>query len=197
MVMEIFMVLLSIALILAACIGCEKVVHPKLDLAECTRKFKSDLLRILSVLFSGDNARHIFDASLWEHFLVIFKEYHHDAFTPTCQAGFFDGTPRLCISFVPNRELAADDLNRLCKLLCLKMNQYLMLYGLHWRIFSEYSLMDGTAYVNIFYAEFKEDIPPFLKRYRIAVRRKAAGGYGVLHDEALDREINGNVRPQH
>ncbi len=197
MVMEIFMVLLSIALILGACIGCEKVVHPKLDLAECTRKFKSDLLRILSVLFSGDNARHIFDASLWEHFLVILKEYHHDAFTPTCQAGFFDGTPRLCISFVPNRELAADDLNRLCKLLCLKFSQYLQLYGLCWQHFAEYSILDGTMRINLYYAEFKEDIQPFFKRYRIAVNRRAAGGYGVLHDEALDKEINSNACPRH
>lgn len=196
MLLEFFTILLSLGLIVAVCIGCEKIIHPKFDLAECTRKFKADLGKILHVLFGSNTERHIFDTSLWEHFLEILKEYVHDAFTPSCQADFYDGTPRICISFVPNRELAPNDLNRLCKLLCLKLSQYLQLYGLHWRLFAEYNLLDNTVVVNLYYAEFKEDFQPFLKRYRIAVRRKAAGGYGVLHDEALDKEIN-NGSPRH
>lgn len=190
MIMELFLVLFSLGIILAACIGCEKVVHPNNDLAECTRQFKSDFGRVLGVLFSDNNTRHVFDASLWEHFLGILREYHHEAFTPTWQARFFDGTPQLCIFFVPNRELAAGDLNRLCKLLCLKFSQYLSLYGLSWRLFSEYTILDGTISVNLFYAEFREDLQPFFKQYHIAVRRKATGGYGVLHDEELDKEVN-------
>ena len=81
---------LGIVLFLCAFIGVgilvEKVRHPNFNLAESTRQFKRDLGSIISVLFSGDTARHIFDASLWENFLKILEEYYHNAFTPACQA---------------------------------------------------------------------------------------------------------------
>lgn len=191
---------LGIVLFLCGFIGVgimvEKVRHPNFNLAESTRHFKKDLSCIISVLFSGDTVRHIFDASLWENFLKILEEYHHNAFTPACQVDFYDGTPRLCITFVPNRELNAEELSRLCKLLCLKFRQYLQLYGLCWRLFPEYHVLNGTVIINIFYSEFKDDLQPFLKRYRIAVKHKTVDNYGVLHDDSLDKEIN-HARQKH
>jgi len=177
-------------------ISIEKIFHPNFNATEATRAFKKDLGSIVSILFSKDISRHNFDASLWEYFLAILKEYLHAAFTPAFQADFYDGTPRISITFVPNHELTKEELNRLCKLLCLKFSQYLQLYGLCWRLFAEYHVLDGTVMINIFYAEFKEDLQPFLKRYRIAVKRKATGSCGVLRDESLDKEIN-HVKPEH
>lgn len=190
MLLEVFMIFLVLSLITGCWIFGEKMSHPNYNLAECTRKFKSDLGGIISVLFSSNTARHIFDSSLWENFLGILKEYCHNSFTPACQADFYDGVPRIHISFVPCRELTADELSRLCKLLCLKLNQYLQIYGLHWRMFGEFHVLDNTATIHIYYSEFKEDLQPFLKRYRIAVKHKSAKNHGVLHDEELDREIN-------
>lgn len=190
MVVEIFGILIVTALIIVVCIFGESIAHPQYSLAECTRKFKADAGAIVSVLFSSDPVRHIFDASLWENFLAILKEYCHDAFTPAYQAEFFDGTPRIQISFVPSRALNVEELNRLCKLLCLKLRQYLHAYGLSWRMFGEYHVLNGTVVIYLYYSEFKEDLQPFLKRYRLAVKNKVSADHGVLHDEELDREIN-------
>lgn len=174
----------------------EKIIHPDFNATEATRQFKKDLGSIVSVMLSKEISRHVFDASLWEHFHGILKEYHHDSFAPTYQADLYDGTPRISITFVPNHELTKEELNRLCKLLCLKLSQYLQLYGLCWRLFAEYHVLDGTVMVNIYYSEFKEDLQPFLKRYRIAVKRKTTGNCGALHDESLDKEIN-YAKPKH
>ena len=190
MIIEIFMVLSLTALALTVCIGGVKMTHQNYDLAECARKFKADLGRVLSVLFSGDNARHIFDMSFWENCLKILAEYCHDAFPPECLAEYYDGTPRIRFSFVPTRKLSAEELNQLCKLLCLKSRQYIQLYGLSWRMFSEYHVLDGSIAINIYYSECKEDLQPFFKRYRIAVKHASTDNQGVLHDEELDREIN-------
>ncbi len=190
MIIEIFTVIFLMALALAFCVGGVKMTHPNYDLAECTRKFKADLGRVLSVLFSGDNARHIFGMSFWENCLKILAEYCHDAFPPECLADYYDGTPRIRFSFVPNRKLSAEELNQLCKLLCLKSRQYLQLYGLSWRMFSEYHVLDGSITISIYYSEQKEDLQPFFKRYRIAVKHASTDNQGVLHDEELDREIN-------
>lgn len=190
MISEIFMVLFFCGLIAAVCIGCEKVIHPMFDLAECTRRFKTDFGRVMSVLFSSNSERHVFDASLWENFLTILNEYIHAAFPPNYKVDFYDSTPRFCIAFVPNRELTAEELNRLVKLLCLKFSQYLQLYGLCWRMFGEYHVLDGTIHIFLYYAEFSADCQPFFKRYRIAVKHKSNASHGVLHDEALDKELN-------
>ncbi len=192
-IIEIIIVIICIIII---GILVEKVIHPNFNATEATRQFKKDFGSIVHVLFSKETLRHVFDASLWEHFHGILKEYRHDAFAPSLQADFYDSTPRICITFVPNRELTAEELNRLCQLLRLKMNQYLQLYGLCWQKFAEYHVLDGTVIINIFYSEFKEDLQPFLKRYRISVKHKATGNYGVLHDESLDKEIN-NDRTGH
>ena len=133
---------------------------------------------------------HVFDASLWENFLTILNEYIHAAFPPNYKVDFYDSTPRFCIAFVPNRELTAEELNRLVKLLCLKFSQYLQLYGLCWRMFGEYHVLDGTIHIFLYYAEFSADCQPFFKRYRIAVKHKSNASHGVLHDEALDKELN-------
>ena len=190
MIMEIVMVLFLVLLALTICIGCEKLLHPKLDLAECTRQFKTDFKRVLGVLFGGDNARHIFDPSLWEDYLKILAEYAHTAFKPTCLASFRDGVPFIRIVFVMNRLFTREEVETLCNLLTLKLNQYLMAYGLSWRIFAEYYIHESELAIYMYYCEFKEDLPSFQRLYRIAVRRKTSSEYGMLHDEELDREVN-------
>lgn len=196
MLLQVFIILLILASILAACIWGEKIAHPNYNPAECTRKFKTDFSGIVSVLFSSNYKRHIFDASLCENIQKVLKEYCHDAFEPSFSADFYDGTPRIHIAFVPCREFASDELSRLVKLLRLKLNQYLQIYGLCWRTFGEYHVLDDTVTVYIYYSEHKEDLQPFLKRYRIAVKHKTTASQGVLHDEELDREIN-YVEPKH
>lgn len=190
MIMETFMVIFLTVLILAACIGLEKMVHPNFDLAESTRQLKTDVGRVLSVLFSSKTARHIFDPSLWEDYLKILGEYAHTAFKPTCLASFRDGTPFIRIIFVMSRLFTREELETLCSLLTLKLNQYLMPYGLSWRIFVEYHIHESEVAIYMYYCEFKEDLQPFQRLYRIAVRRKASSEYGMLHDEELDKEVN-------
>lgn len=195
MLVDFFIVLFMVAGIIAACIGGVKVGHPNYDLAECTRKFKTDSGRILSVLFNSNTARHVFDLSFWENCLNILSEYCHDAFQPTYMADYYDGTPRIRFSFVPSHKLTSEELGRLGMLLCLKFRHYLQLYGLSWRMFSEYHVLDGSVAIYIYYSEHKEDLQPFLKRYRIAVKHVSTDNQGVLHDEELDREIN-YVKPK-
>ena len=171
-------------------IGLEKAVHSNLDIFECTRRFKVDTGKLLHILFGSEAQRHVFDASLSEAFSQVLKDYCHDAFPPSYQNLFHDGVPYIGISFVPKRQYTREDVNRLCQLLCLKFRQYIQAYGLNWKVFTAFHLLDETVQVRVYYTEFSTDVQPFFKHYRIAVKHRTAHDFGLLRDEALEKELN-------
>jgi len=148
---------------------------------------------VLSILFSTEVQRHIFDESLTENFLKILDGHYHNAFEPNFQAVFFEGVPVIRISFVPVRPFTEEELQKLCRLLSLKFRQYCQNSGLSWRHFVEYHLMGDGIVLNLYYCEFKSDYQSFMRRYRVSIREKANRDFGVLRDENLDKELK-NVK---
>lgn len=185
----VILLLLFIAFICSG-IGLEKVLHPDRDAFECARKFRGDLQKFVHILFGSEAQRHVFDPSLNEAFSRILADYSHDAFPPSYQTLFQDGAPFIGIGFVPKAKYTSEELNTLCKLLSLKFRQYLQAYGLNWKLFPVYHISDDCIQIRLYYNEFASDSQAFFRQYRVAVKQKSAPDFGVLRDEALDKELN-------
>jgi len=185
-----FMFLLFFIIFICSGIGLEKVLHPDRDAFECARKFRGDLQKFVHILFGSEAQRHVFDPSLSEAFSRILADYCHDAFPPSYQTLIQDGAPFIGIGFVPKAKYTPDEINTLCRLLSLKFKQYLQAYGLNWKFFSVYHVSDDCIQIRLYYTEFSSDSQAFFRQYRVAVKQKSAPDFGVLRDEALDKELN-------
>lgn len=185
-IMYLILIIILLPILGVALVAC---AHPKCSLSENIRIFKKNVYIGLRTFFSTEVMRHEFEIPLVDDLIKVFSGIHHTAFTPVFQRDFIENVPVFKISLVLSKKLEQDEYLNLCRLVQLKFSEYLELNRFNWMHFIEYHVVNETLVLYIFYSEFKEDAQPFKNRYHKMVRRLASKDFGVLRDEALEKEL--------
>lgn len=167
----------------------EKLVHMDYDVTGVTMALKQDVKKFVNAVFSEPQKRHAFDITLSNDIKIVTKPYTKVGFEIQLVNKLLRNVPVVGIQFVPDHELEEAELQELMRLLIIKFREYMVYYGLNWKVFATYSV--GSDYVHVFlcYTEWECDIHPFVNVYRQTVRHKMDKSGGVLRDEELEEEM--------
>lgn len=179
----ILMLLLIIGLLV------EKMLHQEYSLTQLTQSLKKDVTSVLQVLFSKEEIRHNVDVCLYEELRKAVFPFTEETFEIDVVQASNGGTPCVGISLVPKQDISAEDINRLTQLALLKFRKYLWTRDLKWKNFGCYAIMGQFIYVYLYYSEFDRDWENFSYRYKVSIKEKQNIEFGVLKDDALDKEL--------
>lgn len=187
--MNVLRFIIIILLLITSSLLIEKILHPSYSLKKVVYQFKKDVKCIFTAFMATEPVRHTFDITLKDELSNIVEPYKHDAFEIEFGFVLIQNVPTICVRFVPKKKLSKEELIELSHLLLLKFRRYLILHGFNWRTFVDYRTDEYYVYINIHYAEYKEDHQNIILLYRQTIRQKSDIDYGVLHDEDLNKEL--------
>ena len=182
---------IGVFLMMMLCLGLvtEKAIHVEYSLEDTVNALKKDIKRALKILFTEPKVRHTFDVTLANDIQVITKPYAKKGFEIKTQNGIVRNVPTIGIRFVPDHELDDGEMQELTRLLRLKFKEYVQFYNLKWNIFARYTKGTDYTFILLYYAEWEEDMRPFLNLYRQEIRKAVDKNGGVLRDTELEEEL--------
>lgn len=183
------MILISLIAIIAFGLLLEKVIHPSYTLKEVVYQFKKDVKTVFTSFLTADMERHIFDITLRDELRNVVEPYRNEAFETEFARSSIQNVPTICVRFVPKKKFSKEALIELSNLLLIKFRGYLMLHNFNWQVFADFRSDEYYVYVNIHYAEYKEDYKNIILLYKQTIRQKSDVDYGVLIDDELNSEL--------